>query len=326
MNTPEAPDDDPLLNAIGEHIKSKEKRLDTRSLAERLLNTSCRRPRRFPDSTRKWSRPGLTLGLGATGLAAAVLSAILLSPSSEIRAESTVREAAARLQLPLERCYMVEVRAMGESEVEALAPARTMKIWAADGKFRVEMSRGNFRCAWGRDPDGTVWLTAHPQRGLRIAPDEQGPGLLWISELYGMRPETIISQILARCRLREGTRAGINDPRVIHAEPRALARQAWLRSATLELDPETKAIRKLSLTRSGNIDGSTTAATFTLIDTRPVDHSRYGLEGNLVEPYQIYDGDFQPGRRREIISRWTGARVDAWLKSPTKNGTSGVSP
>jgi hypothetical protein len=174
------------------------------------------------------------------------------------------------------------------------------------------------RWSWGRDADGVIWLTSNPQRGLRIAPDEQGPGLLWMAELYGLRPETLLSQILAHCRLHEDARTGSNVARVIHAEPRVSARQVWLRSVTLELDSETKAVRKLTLKRA-NKSGNTTIVTFTLIDTRPVEHARYGLDGNLVEPFQIYDRDFQPGRRREILARWLGLNVDAWILPSAKN-------
>jgi hypothetical protein len=91
-----------------------------------------------------------------------------------------------------------------------------------------------------------------------------------------------------------------------------------LRSAILELDAETKAVRKLTLKRANKADGGATIVTFTLIDTRPVDHARYGLEGNLVKPFQIYDRDFQPDRRREILARWVGPHVDAWLKPAPK--------
>ena len=87
-----------------------------------------------------------------------------------------------------------------------------------------------------------------------------------------------------------------------------------MRSATLELDDQTKVIRQLTLRRANQTDGGSTTVTFILIDTRPVEHTRYRLEGNLVEPFQIYDRDFQPERRREILARWVGPHIDAWLK------------
>lgn len=318
MSHPERLTDDPLLRVLRAHLEQQEQTVDPEPLVVRILGKQATetRPEPVRPSKRLWAKWGL--GLGTVGIAAAVLLVVFLTPSAELRAEQAIREAEAALRLPVERCYLVEVRPDGDGIAEQVLPTRTMRVWAAEDKFRVEMSRGNFRWSWGRDADGVVWLTSNPQRGFRIAPDEQGPGLMWMAELYGLRPETLLSQILAHCRLREDPRPGSNYPRVIHAEPRATARQVWLRSATLELDADTKAVRKLTLKRTNKADGGTTTVTFTLIETRPVEHARYELEGNLVEPFQIFDRNFQPERRREILSRWVGPHVDAWLKPAAK--------
>ena len=322
MNQPERTDDDPLLRVLANHLQRQEATVDVGPLAERILSArpseaSSPRPVQAPTRLRRtW--PAWTLGLGSLATAAAIVLMVLSVPSPELRAEQAVQAAQESLLLPVERCYLVEVRPDEDNPVEPALPTRTMRLWATGERFRVEMARANFRWSWGRDADGTVWLTANPQRGLRIAPNEQGPGLLWMAELYALRPETLLSQILAHCRLREDPRPASNFPRVIHAEPRTGARQAWLRSAILELDAETKAIRKLTLKRANKADGGTTTVTFTLIDTRPVDNARYQLEGNLVEPFQIYDRDFEPARRREILSRWVGPFVDSWLRPVAK--------
>jgi len=324
MSHPERPTDDPLLRVLRDHLDRQEQAVDVGPLAARILSTLPERPNpepaphAHPSSRPRRTWPAWTVGIGSLTLAASVLLLLVFAPSAEVRAEQAIREAEAALRLPVERCYLVEVRPDGDGTAADVLPTRTMRVWAAEDKFRVEMSRGNFRWSWGRDADGVVWLTSSPQRGLRIAPDEQGPGLLWMAELYGLRPETLLSQILAHCRLREDPRPGSNYPRVIHAEPRATARQVWLRSATLELDAETKAVRKLTLKRTNKADGGTTTVTFTLIDTRPVEHARYGLDGNLVEPFQIYDRDVQPECRREILARWVGPHLDAWLKPTPK--------
>jgi hypothetical protein len=324
MSHPERPTDDPLLRVLRDHLDRQEQTVDVGPLAARILNTLPERsgpelatPAQLsPRPRRTW--PAWTIGIGSLTLAASALLLLVFAPSAEVRAEQAIRQAEEALRLPVERCYLVEVRPDGDGMAEDVLPTRTMRVWAAEDKFRVEMTRGNFRWSWGRDADGVVWLTSNPRRGLRIVPDEQGPGLLWMAELYGLRPETLLSQILAHCRLREDPRPGSSYPRIIHAEPRATSRQVWLRSATLELDAETKAVRKLTLKRANKTDGGTTTVTFTLIDTRPVEHARYGLEGNLVEPFQIYDRDTQPERRREILARWVGSRVDAWLKPAAK--------
>jgi hypothetical protein len=325
MTTPERAADDPLLRVLGKHFEQQEAGLNVDSLHARILancySGTCsdnvvESMRSASEPERRW--PAWIVGVGSVAIAASLLLAFLVMPSSELRAEQAIRQAEEALRLPVERCYLVEVRPDGDNLAEEVLLTRTMRVWAAEDKFRVEMTRGNLRWSWGRDADGVIWLTANPQRGVRIAPEEQGRGIVWMAELYKLRPETLLSHILAHCRFREDPRPVSNYPRVIHAEPRAGARQVWLRSATLELDAETKVVRKLKLKRANKADGGTTTVTFTLIDTRPVEHARYELEGNLVDPFQIYDHDFEPTRRREILARWVGPHVDAWLKPVPK--------
>jgi hypothetical protein len=325
MTTPESTADDPLMRVLQQHLEQQESSLNVDTLHSRILADSCTGKRHEDDgkssgatagAKRLW--PAWTVGASSVVIAASLLLGFVLMPSAELRAEQAVREAEAALRLPVERCYLVEVRpGDGDAPEEAL-PTRTMRVWAAADKFRVEMTRGNFRWAWGRDADGTVWLTSNPQRGVGIAPDEQGPALVWSCELFGLRPESLLSHIAAHFRVKEDSRPGSNYPRVIRAEPRPTARQTRLQSAVLELDPETKAIRCLTLNRQNRDGVGTSTVKFTLIDTRPVEDARYRLEGNLSEPFQVFDREFEPDRRREILSRWVGPNVDTWLRPAPK--------
>jgi hypothetical protein len=306
--------DDPLLRALREHIEKQERELPVAPVAARVLAEAPPQkaePVRAAPS-RKWRALGV--GSGVLAVAAAVLLFLFL-PAPEARAERAVRDAEAALKLPVERCYLVEVQREGAAADEPISP-RTVRVWTAGDRFRVEVSRGPLRFVWGRDTDGAVWFVGNPARGARIAPDEQGPGLQQACDLYGLRTETVLAEMRAHCKLKEDPRSGSADVRVIRAEPRVGARLLGFRSAVAELDPETSAIRKLALTRASL--GGTAATTFTLIDTRPVDESRYKLEGHLVEPYQVFDRDTDPTRRRELLTRWLGAQTDRWLTGPKK--------
>lgn len=314
MNPLEEFQPDPMLRVIGNHIRRLES--DTRhdQLRGRILAHAA--GLRFPG----WWKPGETvarlgLGLGMAGIAATILAAFLLAPSAEARVESVVRKAAEHLRLPMERCYLAEVRQENDGVAEESLPNRTMKVVAADNEFRVEVTRGNFRWSWGRETDGTLWLTLGPHRGLRISKEEQGPGVMWMAELFSLSPKKLINQILAHCRLREDPRPGSSFPLVIHAEPRPGYRQTWLISADVELDPETKAVRKLTMRRTSKGGDGIVVVTFTLIESRLVDHAKFRLEGNLSEPFQIFDKDHHPDRRREMLTRRIGPQAEHWLKS-----------
>jgi hypothetical protein len=307
------------MRLLRDHLEKQEKRLDVEALQARIL-AKCN-PVQVPDEPskslavtrrcrRKW--PAWVLGVATTAVAATLLLVLVLVPSAEVRAEQAVREAEAALQLPIERCYLVEVQRNGPELPEEPLPTRTVKVWTTGNRFCVEVTRGNFHWFWGRDQDGSVWLVSSPHRGLRIAPEEQGPALLWACDLYGLRPETVLQEILARCRLQEDRDEKPCYRRVIRAEPRRWARQHWLRFAVLELDAETKAIHKLSLTRMVEGKGTTTT-TFTLIETRAADEARFRLEGHLRDLYQVYDREYNPAKRREILGRWVGPKIDHWL-------------
>jgi hypothetical protein len=324
MSHPERPNDDPLLRLLRAHLERQEQSLDVEPLATRICKS---RPERFDPETTPQAQPSQrfrktwpawTIGIGSLALAASVLMLLVFTPSAELRAEQAIRQAEEALRLPVERCYLVEVRADGDGLGEEVLPTRTMRVWAAEDKFRVEMTRGNFHWIWGRDPDGTTWLVSNPQRGLRIFPEEQGPALQYACDLFGLRLESLLRTLQEHCHFHEEPRLSRSDPRIVHVTPRPSARQIWLRSAVLELDPETKVIRKLTLKRFNKMNDGTTISTFTLIDTRPIDHARYRLEGNLAEPFLIYDRDFEPNRRREILTRWVGPNVNAWIRSADK--------
>jgi hypothetical protein len=319
MTTPERPADDPLLRVLRDHLEQQEKALAADALRSRIVEAASKAPtveqskgpESDPRQRRRWATWSVVIGSGA--IAASILLTIFLMPSAEARAELAVREADATLKLPVERCYLVEVQREGGDAMEEPLPTRTVRVWTTGDRFRVEVARGKLRWAWGRDTDGSVWIVSNPQKGVRIAPDEQGPGLQWACDLYGLRPETVLHEVLAHFRLREEPGGELGHRRVIRAEPRAWARLARLQSAVLELDADTRAIRKLALTNKA-IGGGMVTTTFTLVDVRPADEARFRLEGHLTEPFQIYDQDFEPTKRREILSRWLGPKVDRWLR------------
>lgn len=312
---PDRPADDPLLRVLREHIEKQEREQPVAPLVARVLAEVPAAPKSEPARPSPSPRMWRAFGVGTGALAVAAVLLFVFAPAPEARAERAVRDAEAALKLPVERCYLVEVQREGAGPDEPIAP-RTVRVWTAGDRFRVEVSRGPLRFVWGRDADGSAWFVANPARGIRLAPDEQGPGLQQACDLYGLHTETVLAEMRAHCKLKEDPRATSTDPRVVRAEPRLGARLLGFRSAVAELDPETSAIRKLALTRTALAGTATT--TFTLIDTRPMDDVRYKLEGHLVEPYQVFDRDTDPGRRRELLARWLGAQTDRWLTGPKK--------
>jgi hypothetical protein len=92
-----------------------------------------------------------------------------------------------------------------------------------------------------------------------------------------------------------------------------------LRSAVLELDTETKALRRVVLDRVGPMRSVTT--TYTLVETQTQADDRYRLEGHLVAPYEIYTADNQPQRRQQALMLLFGPRAADWFKPLPKEGS-----
>jgi hypothetical protein len=54
---------------------------------------------------------------------------------------------------------------------------------------------------------------------------------------------------------------------------------------------------------------------FTLVDARPADTSRYRPDGHLAAPYELLSRESNDARRREILSTWFGSDLDHWIKA-----------
>jgi hypothetical protein len=196
-------------------------------------------------------------------------------------------------------------------------PPRDIRLWTQGDRFWVEVDRGEHRWAWGRNADGAVWTTLGPRRAVQIEPDELGRPLQYMTDLYALELESLLQTILHRYRL-EHTYS-TTTTHVITARPRG-QRERWIREAVIEVDKETKAVRRLVLHRQLPERG-TSVLTFTLVDARTPDESKYHPEGQLTEPFRIMASDVSVERRRELLVARFGPAAERWIESeiPTRD-------
>jgi hypothetical protein len=244
-------------------------------------------------------------------------SSALASPSSLVRAAiETHRQ-------PVERVYVVTVEPNLPPVPGGTAP-RDVRVATQGDRFWLEMTRGDTRWVWGRDPDGAIWLTVGSQWAIRIEPDEVGPALQSVSDVYCLELETLLNNVLKNCRLKRS--AGSESGDVITATPgRVWRNRVRVREMTIECDRETRAIRRLVTHRDLPQRGVVTT-TFTLVDARPADESRYRPEGHLIAPYEILSRDSNDARRQEILSNWFGPEADRWIKPERQHLSPGPRP
>ncbi len=244
---------------------------------------------------------------------AVVVVAFLIgrAENSAVADAATIVRAAKQIhEEPVERIYVVQVERSAADSAEFL-PVQDVRVTTQGDRFYVEMNRGERRWVWGRDADGAMWLTLGSRRAIVVAPDEIGVPLQYISDLYSLNIETLLDNVLKNCRLQYSDGAGSSH--VITAIP-TRRWQSWMRSATVEVDRETKAVRRLVIERRTPQQGLSTV-TFTLVDARTADESKYRAEGHLSEPSRFLTRDTQPDRRREFMSNWFGPHAERWIRT-----------
>ncbi len=225
-------------------------------------------------------------------------------------ASSLVRAAMVTHAEPIERVYVVEVE-RAETSLQGFAPPRDVRVMTQGDRFWVEMSRGEKRWVWGQDADNALWLTLGPRRALRIERDELGVPMQYISDIYSLNLETLLDNVLQHFQVSYSS-----DSRPTHVIT-AIARRRWqgrLREMTIDVEKETKAIRKLVIRRNMPLQGESTV-TFTLVDSRVPDETQYRPEGHLTEPFQILTSVTKPDKRREMLTSWFGSVADRWINS-----------
>jgi hypothetical protein len=245
-----------------------------------------------------------------TAAAAALLLAFLgglQMGSGRAGAETLVHQARAAHQLPLDRCYLVEVRRdqPGREEADPLTnPTRIIRLWTRGDRIWIESVQPQRRWAWGRDESGNVWMAFGPHRAIRFPRDEV-PGWLALGcDVLAMRLETLLQDVLRDFDLRRtGDGAGLPVTQVVTATLKPGRQHPSLRQARIEIDAETKVIRRLVLTRTRQGQPFATL-TYTLAESRPQDDSQYLLEGHLASPFEVYTPATNPQKCREILAGW----------------------
>ena len=256
----------------------------------------------------------------AGGLAAAAAIvigfAVLMHERTALaKGETVVREARRAHRLPIDRCYLVEVR-RESSLVAELSPAsaqvRQTRLWTRGDRFWVESVRPEQRWAWGRDEANRFWIAFGPHTAVRL---EAGEVPFWLSvhcDLHSLNFEKWLGEVLARFELTRETKAGDADSSTIVVRATAKARPAvsqypTVSSAELEIDAQTRVVRRMVVRRVSSGEPFATV-TYTLAETDALDPADYQLEGHLVEPYEIYTRENHPERRRDLLNRWFAPR------------------
>ncbi|MFM8538709.1 MAG: hypothetical protein ACKOES_11675 [Planctomycetaceae bacterium] len=251
-------------------------------------------------------------GAAVAGLASLVIGIALRDPAGAASAAHVIQVAEVVHAEPVERVYLVDVVREADATAD-LVPPRDVRVATQGDRFYVEMRRGDRHWFWGRDAAGATWITVGRRQAIIVHDDEQGPALRYLGDLYMLNLETLLRTFRTFCRLAHST--GSAGTHVIDVTPWVALKRGGLRHATIEIDRETKAVRRLVLEREFPEFGRSTV-TFTLVDTRPADEKRYDPLGHLEEPARIIDRATGPGERRDLLEKWFGSQANRWIRMP----------
>lgn len=209
---------------------------------------------------------------------------------------------------PVERVYAVKVE-RDDPPAAHIALPKDVRVSTLGNSFWVEIRSERGHLCFGRGEDGEIWVAHGPWRGMRIEPDEVGPMLQDIANLYSLNLESLLQGVLEGHELERPVTEGTT--RVIKATPKSYNR-GWVRDVTIEVDVETKSVRRLVVQRFAP-RGSSATVTFTLVDARLPDESQYRLEGHVREPDRVLTRNSRPDRRRVLLENWCGPLAQGWI-------------
>ena len=317
MTRPESPSDRFLEDLVRRRLEKESERIDPRPLFERIqssMEAEANGARIVNRITHTNARPVVWLWTGR--IAAAVflgvgLAILLQNRHVKTRGDVLVREARQAHSLPVDRCYVVEMRrdsALYDECAPMTSQVRLTRLWTRGDRFWVESAHSEHRRAWGRDHEGRFWIAFGPHRAIQLEADETSRWLNLCCDLYGVRLDQVLGDALGNFDLKReetpsdsGRLATLN----VQATLKPGRRTANIRSVQLEIDAETRIVRKMVIERVQKGQAFATV-TYTLVETGTQRDDTYRLEGHLSNPHEIYTREHEPAKRKDLLIRWFG--------------------
>jgi hypothetical protein len=298
-NSPQA-DVDALVRS---HLADQARTVDAHALLARVRARTA--PARPGAGRRRWL-------WGAVAAAAVVLLAFLagvcLTPG-QASAETLVLQAKQQHGLPVDRCYLVQVRPEPGvlDRFPILGQPRETRLWTRGDRFTIHSLFPGRPGVWGRDDQGRVWLARPPREGLLYEPGEAPEPLEVACEVLSMQTETLLAELLADYDLRREPPAagGVPGTNAVRATLKPGRPPRRLREVLLEIDAESKVLQRVVAWRVRG-DQLLATVTFTLVETSPQSDAGYRLEGHLDvnDPkVTVYTHDHLPAGRRLLLAR-----------------------
>jgi len=291
--------DEKLDNYVKAHLDQQAKEVDAHAFLSRLRAATPSESRWQWQHLRRWAFAVAAAFL----IVVAFFAGSVVGPPSKASAETIVRDAQRVHALPTDRCYLVQVTPEPGGALEEhprLLDKGDKRLWTRGDRFWLESLNPARPMHLGRDDQGRVWIALGTRQGLRLDPDELSEPLGMYCDVLSMQVETLLSEVLANFELTRQEKPGTY---IITAEPKPDSNPQRLRSAVLEIDTETKVLKRLVLSRAWRGKPLATT-TYSLIDTTPQLDVSYQLEGHLDADAPVFTRESEKGTRSRLIRQY----------------------
>jgi hypothetical protein len=318
---------DAMERLLARHLDRQSQRIDVRSLEQRIRLTLAaeRLPAPVMDDAKKGRRPrwlGWAAWAGGCALSACLVLIVVMfwhseQPVAAASPQALLQQTQQTFLQPVYRCYLIEVQRETDLTDESnpmVGPARQSRLWTRGDRFWIETTFPNQpsrRSYWGRNERGTFWIVNGSKEGVLLQPAETPRWLTVYSDLCSMQPDRLIIEVLRDFDLRREDAPAGSSMHIIKAELKPGRWHPALKSAVLELDAETKVLRRVALRRV--INDTTLTTTYTLVETKPQDEIQYPLDGQEGKR-EFYSSEYKPEERRRLLATLFGQRAAEWIK------------
>ena len=310
---------------LQQHLQQQTLQVDPQPLLDRIRNTLAEIPKAAPyqpQPLRRWKGAMKLTGFIMYGVALFLAGVFFGRPEVPVAAnpQQLIQEATSVHHQEIDRCYLVEVQHIPVQQDETntfTIPTKRTLLWTRGDRFWIECAGPRRAWSWGKDERGTLWIAAGSHEGILLAENEVPRWLVMFGSLCSMRPERLLVDVLRDFDIQEEKKSDVLASRVIRAELKPGHWHPSLRSALLEFDPESKALRRVVLHRM--VAEQSFIITYLLIDSRAQNDDAYRLEGHLTGHYEIFTDTYRSEERRRFLKAIFGPHAANNLKPSSKD-------
>jgi hypothetical protein len=246
------------------------------------------RPATLPLPARRsgW-RASLAAGLVAAGLVIGVL--FVAQPAALASPAQLVEEAIEANRPEADRCYLLQVQALGDDGRPTGPVLRQGYLWTRGDRYRIDGDLPE-NGSLGQDEQHRIWIASTREEGSRFDPDEVPANLALVSDMRTLRMDLLLDQLQRGFLLRWDDAPGtFPGARRIHGRPRTTRHVFGIQSVQLEVEQATGIVRQVVVERVRPLTHSRVRLTLKWIVSKPRPDSFYHLESAL-EPGAIIHG------------------------------------